>query len=305
VDLIFLGTGGSVPTPARTASATALRHGGEVILFDCGEGTQKQLMASSASMMRIKHIFITHLHGDHFLGLPGLVQSMSFYGRKEPLCVHGPEDMIGTLSRALSLGFYEMSFEVYAQDLGDGDVVRCDGYSVRAISALHSVPALSFVFEEDPRPGRFLPGKAMALGVREGRSFAALQRGESLTVDGREVLAAEVTGPPRQGLKVAISGDTRPNARFVDAARGCDAMVHEATALADAAEKAISFGHSSAAMAADSALQAKARMLFLNHISGRYADAAPILAEAEAIFRPVFVPKDLDEFKITAQPSSE
>jgi ribonuclease Z len=275
-----------------------------VILFDCGEGTQRQLMMSSASFMRIRHIFITHLHGDHFLGLPGLIQSMNFSGRTESLAVHGPEGMVDTLSRALSLGFFDMNFDVYAQDLGDGDEVVCDGYSVRAVAALHTVPALSYVLEEEPRPGRFIPEKAKALGVREGPDFAALQRGESLLIEGREVRPEEVMGPPRPGMKVAFSGDTRPNPRFAAAAGGCDAMIHEATVMSDLSEKALQYGHSSAAMAAECAAQAGARMLFLNHISGRYEDATPLREEAEAIFRPVHVPNDLDEY-LLAQPSSE
>jgi ribonuclease Z len=304
VDLIFLGTGGSVPTPLRNASSTALRRGGEVILFDCGEGTQRQLMMSSASFMRIRHIFITHLHGDHFLGLPGLVQSMNFSGRTESLAVHGPEGMVDTLSRALSLGFYDMNFDVFAQDLADEDVVVCDGYSVRAISALHTIPALSYVLEEDARPGRFLPEQAKALGVKEGPGFAALQRGEVLHLAGRDVLPEDVMGPPRPGMKVAFSGDTRPNPRFVEASRDCDAMVHEATVMSELSEKALQYGHSSAAMAAQCAAEANARLLFLNHISGRYEDAAPLREEAESIFRPVHVPNDLDEYTLT-QSSSE
>lgn len=305
MDLIFLGTGGSVPTPLRNASATALRRGGEVVLFDCGEGTQRQLMMSSASFMKIDHIFITHLHGDHFLGLPGLIQSMNFYGREGSLCVHGPEGMIDTLGRALSLGFFDMNFEVFAQDLGDGDTVQCNGYSVQAINALHTVPALSYVLTEEMRPGRFMPEKAKALGVKEGPGFAALQRGEVLLVDGHEVRPEEVMGPPRPGMKVAFSGDTRLNPRFASAAQGCDAMVHEATVLSELVEKAMQYGHSSAAMAAECAAQAKARLLFLNHISGRYEDATPLREEAEAIFRPVHIPKDLDEYLLAPQPSSE
>jgi ribonuclease Z len=261
-------------------------------------------MMSSASFMKIRHIFITHLHGDHFLGLPGLIQSMNFSGRTGSLAVHGPEGMVDTLGRALSLGFFDMNFDVYAQDLSDGDEVICDGFSIRAVEALHTVPALSYVLEEETRPGRFLPDKAKALGVKEGPGFAALQKGEVLRIGDAEVRPEDVMGPPRPGMKVAFSGDTRPNPRFAAAAKGCDAMVHEATVMADLSEKAMQYGHSSAAMAAECAAQANAKVLFLNHISGRYEDATPLREEAEAIFRPVHVPNDLDEYALT-QSSSE
>lgn len=295
----FLGTGGSIPSVNRSVSSAALQYGSDVLLFDCGEGTQRQLMMSSLSFMKIKRIFITHFHGDHFLGLPGLIQSMSFSGREDPLYIHGPAGMVELVNGIISLGYFAKGFEVWVGELDHGDTVKMDGYSVSAVRVDHSVPALGYVFQEDERPGRFLPGRAKGVGVPEGPLFSRLQRGHSVTVSGREVTPEMVMGPPRRGRKVVISGDTRPCQNLEEAARGADLLVHEATLDSSLADKAREFGHSTAEGAAGLAARAGVRSLFLNHISNRYEEPDLLEEEARQVFSGAVVAEDLMSVEVT------
>jgi ribonuclease Z len=293
VELLFLGTGGSVPTPERNTTSIALRHGPEVLLFDCGEGTQRQFMRSSFSYMKVTRIFITHLHGDHFLGLPGLIQSMNFNGRERQLAIYGPEGIKALMSAVLGLGYYDLGFDVRTVELVGGEAVEGDGFTVRAVEVEHTVPALGYVFEENPMPGRFMPERAKELGVPEGPLFARLQGGQAVKVGGRTVGPESVTGPPRTGLKMAYSGDTRPCPRFSEAARGADLLVHEATVASDLKEKAKAFGHSTAEEAGRFAAEAGVGKLYLVHFSGRYEDPTPLLEEARRYFPESYLGVDL------------
>jgi ribonuclease Z len=293
VEIIFLGTGGSVPTRDRNTSATAVRAGPEILLFDCGEGTQRQLMSSTVSFMKITRIFITHLHGDHFLGLPGLIQSMNFAGRLEPLEIYGPEGTTSTIDTILNLGYFQAGFAVTGHDISDQDVVQGKGYEVKAVRTDHSIPSFGFVFSEDVRPGRFNRARALELGVPEGPSFSRLQSGSSVTVDGRTISPEMVMGDPRPGLKVAFSGDTRPSEHFMESVLGCDLLVHEATADASLQDKAKEFGHSTARDAATIASLAGVKALYLNHFSGRYDDVGLLVDEARDIFPNTYASEDL------------
>jgi len=296
MDITFLGTGGSVPTTKRNTVSFALRLGPEVLLFDCGEGTQRQLMASSVSFMRISRIFITHHHGDHFLGLPGLIQSMNFYGRTAPLEIYGPGDTASLVSDILGLGVFDLKYEVVGHDLLPGDRVVGEGYAVDAFRAKHTVPSLGYVFQEDNRPGRFDPQKAISLGVREGPDFSRLVQGESVRVGDSSVSPSMVMGAPRKGFRLVYSGDTAPCEELGRAAVGADVLVHEATVSSDLKEKATEFGHSTARDAAELAMEAGAGTLYLVHISGRYEDPSPLLEEAAGIFSNTVIPNDLDTF---------
>lgn len=293
MELLFLGTGGSVPTPERNTTSIALRHGPEVLLFDCGEGTQRQFMRSSFSYMKVTRIFITHLHGDHFLGLPGLIQSMNFNGRERQLEIYGPEGIKALMSAVLGLGYYDLGFDVQTLELEDGDAVMGHDFSVKAVEVEHTVPALGYVFEENPMPGRFMPERAKALGVPEGPLFARLQSGQAVKVGERTVQPESVTGLPRTGLKMAYSGDTRPCPRFSEAARGADLLVHEATVASDLKEKAKAFGHSTAEEAGRFAAEAGVGKLYLVHFSGRYEDPSPLLEEARRYFPESYLGVDL------------
>jgi ribonuclease Z len=292
VQLLFLGTSGSWPTPKRNPSAVALKRGPEVILFDCGEGTQRQFMQSPLSFMRVSRIFISHFHGDHFLGLPGLVQTMTMNGREDSLHVYGPQGASETVHTLLKFGYFAPSFPVKVEELRDGDVVPCDGYEVRALEALHTVPALSYVLEEHVRPGRFDLAKAKALGIPEGPLYRRLQRGETIEVDGRAIPPEMVLGPPRRGRKIAYSGDTKPSQRLEEAAVDCDVLIHDATAESSLEEKANRYGHSTGRQAAEIAKATGARLLVLTHISPRYDDPTPILDDARTVFEPVVLAED-------------
>ncbi|HNX47213.1 MAG TPA: ribonuclease Z [Methanomassiliicoccales archaeon] len=296
MDLTFLGTGGSVPTTKRNTVSIALRLGPEVLMFDCGEGTQRQLMASSVSFMKITNIFISHHHGDHFLGLPGLIQSMNFYGREAPLNVYGPigtQEMVKTILR---LGIFDRKYEVQGHDLAPGEVVIGDGYQVAAFKANHTTPALGYAFQENDRPGRFDPDKAKALGVREGPNFSRLVEGYSVQVGSSKVTPDMVMGPSRKGLRLVYSGDTAASSELDQACVDADVLIHEATVASDLEAKAREFGHSTAKDAALLARDSGVGALYLVHISGRYEDVDVLLEEARGIFGPTTIPNDLDMF---------
>jgi ribonuclease Z len=293
VEIVFLGTGGSVPTRYRNTSATAVRVGPEIVLIDCGEGTQRQLMNSTVSFMKITRIFVTHLHGDHFLGLPGLIQSMNFAGRLDPLHIYGPEGTAALVGSVLHLGYFQAGFQVSGHDIEDQEMVQGKGYTVKAVRTDHTVPSFGFVLAEDIRPGRFNKERAMELGVPVGPLFSKLQSGSSVTVKGGTITPEMVMGDPRPGLRVAFSGDTRPCEHFMGSIIGCDVLVHEATADASLREKANEFGHSTAREAATIASLARVKTLYLNHFSGRYEDIAFLVDEARVIFPNTYASEDL------------
>ena len=295
----FIGTGGSWPSPERNVMAIAVRVGPEVILLDCGEGTQRQLMRSTVSFMKISRIFVTHFHGDHFLGLPGLIQSMALNDRKEPLEIYGPQGIVELLKSLLTLGHFKPTFEVLVEELKPGERVDFERYSVTCDLADHSVPCYAYAIEESPRPGKFNKPRALELGVPEGPMFSKLQNGESVTLaDGRVVEPSMVLGPPRKGRKLVFSGDTKPCDAVEKLAAGADLLIHDATAAADNLDKANTYGHSTAAQAGALAAKAGVRMLVLVHISPRYEDGAPLLDEARVVFPNAVLPKDLDELDV-------
>ncbi len=299
MEIVFLGTGGSVPTRYRNTSATAVRVGPEVLLFDCGEGTQRQLMSSTVSFMKISRIFVTHLHGDHFLGLPGLIQSMNFAGREDPLDIYGPEGTASVIDTILNLGYFQAGFPVSGHDVEDYEIVQGKGYSVKAVRTDHTIPSFGFVLIEDVRPGKFNRERAMELGVPEGPLFSKLQSGSNVTVMGATISPDMVMGDPRPGLKVAFSGDTRPSEHFMESILGCDLLVHEATADVSLHEKAKEFGHSTARDAATIASLAGVKALFLNHFSGRYDDIGLLVDEARNIFPNTHASEDLMVLQVT------
>jgi ribonuclease Z len=292
--IVFLGTGGTYPSKSRNVSSIAVQMGSDVVMFDCGEGTQRQLMYSPISFMRIRAIFITHLHADHFLGVPGLIQSMSLNGREERLRIVGPPGTAETVARMLSLGYFASQFEVVASEVVPGEEVRFEGFSVVAGEATHTVPALAYAVEESSRPGRFDLEKAKELGVPEGPMFRELQQGNSVCVDGRTVEPSQVMGERRKGRKLVYSGDTRPCGGVLELARGADALIHDCTLGSDHSSTASEFGHSTAREAAEIAKTASVRRLFLIHFSPRYDDLAPLEAEARAVFPNAFAARDLE-----------
>jgi len=289
----FLGTGAAIPSLDRNVASLALAREGETLLFDCGEGTQRQMMRYGVSFS-MRDIFFTHFHADHLLGLTGLVRTLGLQDRTDPLRLYGPRGARRVLEHALAVGIERNKFPVQVEELAPGDVLRRPEYDLVAVEADHRAPSLAYVLVEHTRLGRFQPERVRELGVPEGPLWGRLHRGETIQLpDGRSVGPRDLVGPPRPGRKVAISGDTRPSGAIAEAARGADLLVHEATFSEEEAEKAEQTGHSTAAAAATLARNAGVRRLVLTHISARYTREAPeLVAEAQAIFPESVVARD-------------
>jgi ribonuclease Z len=296
--LVFLGTGGTYPSKLRNVTSVAVQMPGEVVMFDCGEGTQRQLMNSSVSFMKIKKIFISHLHADHFLGLAGLIQSMSLNGREDDVTVFGPPGTATTVEAMLNLGYFESGFRVLAADLRPSGRMDFGSYSVRFVQADHSVPAVAYALEEKPRTGKFDVKKAKRLGIPEGPLYRRLQEGRTVIVDGKRIGPEKVLGPPRHGRRVVYTGDTRPSKKIVSLATGANVLIHDCTLDSSHSELAARFGHSTAAEAAGVAKQAKVGTLFLVHMSPRYEDNLILEKEAQSIFKNSKAASDLLEYHV-------
>ncbi|MGQ0535006.1 MAG: ribonuclease Z [Methanobacteriota archaeon] len=298
LDVVFLGTGASWPTADRNTAAVAIRRGPEVLLFDCGEGTQRQFQRSAASYMGVSKIFLTHYHADHFLGLPGLVQTMGMNGRTEPLEIYGPRGIDRYVEPLLSIGYNKPAFPVRLVELKDKEAAHFAGYRVEARAVVHNVPAIGYALVEDTRPGRFNKPRALELGVPEGPAFGRLQRGESVTArDGRVVRSEDVLGPTRRGRTIAYSGDVKPCEAMVELARRADILIHEATYGNDFPE-ANEYGHSTAAQAAYIAAKAEAKRLYLTHFSARYTGVRQLVEEARKVFPAAEAAHDLLEVSV-------
>ncbi len=297
LSVLFLGTAGSVPTAQRGLAGCLVRRGGDRILIDCGEGTQRQLLRSGVGLVDIEDVFITHHHADHFLGLPGMLKTFSLRSREAPLHLHGPPGLGGTV-RSLARVIGRLSYPTELTELRPGDVVRRDGYRVEAFATDHGVPSLGYGIYEDVRPGRFDIEAARRLGIPEGPLYGALQRGEAVTLpDGQRVDADRVVGPGRAGRRLVFSGDTRPCEAVLEAAAAADLLVHEATFLDEERLRAAETGHSTARQAGQLARSADVHMLALIHLSTRYAPR-DIRAEAETEFDRVVVPRDFDQIDL-------
>lgn len=296
--IVFLGTGGTYPSKIRNVTSVAIQLPGEVLMFDCGEGTQRQLMRSSVSFMKISKIFISHLHADHFLGLPGLIQSMSLNGRESTLHIYGPPGTKRDVEAMLALGYFKSGYKVVAEDLSPGTTHDFGSYVVRCVEAAHTIPSLAFSVEEKDRPGKFDVGRAKRLGVPEGPMFRRLQEGRTVTVRGRTIRPEQVLGPSRRGRKVVYSGDTKPSKEIIALARDADVLIHDCTLDSSHERLAADFGHSTAAEAAQVAKAAGVRTLYLVHISPRYEDDAVLEEEARKIFEHSYVARDFDEREV-------
>ncbi|MEA2055391.1 MAG: ribonuclease Z [Candidatus Thermoplasmatota archaeon] len=299
LSITFLGTGGSWPTVKRNVTAVALKRGSEIILFDCGEGTQRQFQKSSLSYMQISKIFISHFHGDHFLGLPGLIQTMQLNDREAALHIYGPKGMVKLTSQLLSLGYFKPSYNVIVHEIDDKEVLEFEGYKIKVLKVKHGVPALAYCLEENVRPGKFDKLKALKIGIPEGPLFNKLQKGQTVTLkDGRKITPDVILGPPRTGRKIVISGDTEPCKSMIDFARGADVLIHESTFESELEDIAGKYGHTTAYQAAKIAKKADAEKLYLVHISPRYLDYKLLEKDARRIFKDSFVPRDFQEIDI-------
>jgi ribonuclease Z len=295
LSVIFLGTGGSVPSARRSTASLLLARGGKRLMFDCGEGTQRQLQRS-LGLSQVDEIYLTHFHADHILGLPGLLKTYDLTGREEPLTIYGPLGLLD-LFKALGRLIGRTDYDLRLVELGPGDAVSHDGAQVRAFAVEHSVRANGYALIEEERPGRFDPEAAKRLGIPEGPAFAALQRGEQVDGGDGPVRPEEVMGEPRAGRTIAITGDTAPCRATVEAAHGADLLVHDASFSEEEAQRAAETGHSTVGQAAAVAREAEAKMLALVHISSRY-HVGTVLDEAREVFAPSLAPKDFDAIEI-------
>jgi ribonuclease Z len=285
IRLTFLGTSAAAPTLHRNVSGLAFKADTDLLLFDCGEGSQRQMIRFGTGFA-VDAVFFTHFHADHYLGIIGFLRTLGMGGREQPIVLHGPPPAKRLLDAAVHLGVERLAFPVEVVELKGGETLDRKSYVVKAVRVDHRVNALGYVVEEKTRPGRFDPEKARALGVPPGPDFGRLQRGETLKLqDGTEVRPEQVMGGSRSGRKVVISGDTRPCSALVAASADADLLVHEATFSDDEQERALETRHSTAREAGRVAREAKARRLILTHLSSRHdVDTAPLLQQARAEF---------------------
>jgi ribonuclease Z len=297
LDVVFLGTSGGAPTARRAPSALLVRRGGERLLFDCGEGTQRQLLQSSVGLVDLREIFLTHFHLDHWLGLPGMLKTFVLRDRDVPLTVYGPPGLKDRF-RELQGIIGRLSYPFELVEVRGGDALERDGYRLLVVPVSHGGSAVGYALVEHVRPGEFDVEAAEALGVPFGPERGALQRGEPVAlVDGRTIAPSDVLGPERAGRTVVNSGDTAPDDVLRAVAENADVLVHEATFSVDEAKRAAETGHSTAAQAAELARRAGVRLLALTHVSPRYF-GPELLREAREIFPATVLPRDFDTIDV-------
>jgi ribonuclease Z len=300
IRVVFLGTSGSVPTLKRSLPSLVVQCPKELWMFDCGENTQRQMMQGKVSFHKKLKVFLTHLHGDHVLGLPGVLQTMALMDRKELVQIFGPpgiKDFLVCTKETLNFG---LTFPVEINEiLEEGVVLNESEYTVTAVKSNHAVKSYAYSFMEKPRAGRFYPKKAQALGVPKGELWSKLQMGKEVELsNGKFVKPNEVMGLPRAGRKIVYTGDTRPFEKFVRFAANADLVIHESTFDDSLSEKAELDGHSTPSQAAEETKAAGAKQLVLTHISARYPDATLLLEQAKKVFAKTVVAEDFMELEL-------
>jgi ribonuclease Z len=293
LSVTFLGTGAATPTIDRNVAGLAVHREGETLLFDCGEGNQRQMMRYGVGFS-FREIFFSHYHADHLLGVTGLLRTMGLQDRSAPVTLYGPKGAQRILGAAINLGIERNKFPVDIVEIKPGDRLARDDYEIVVFETEHRADTVGYALVEHTRLGRFNPDRARELGIPEGPFWGQLHKGKTITLpDGRMVGPAELVGSPRAGRKVVYTGDTRPHLPVIEASQGADLLVHEATFGGDEMDRAQETGHSTAAEAARVALDAGARRLVLTHISSRYSrDAAELLAEARSVFPETVIARD-------------
>ena len=299
MEVTFLGTSSAVHSKDRNHPSIAVKAFGDVFLFDCGEGTQRQLLHTNVSPMKISKVFITHFHGDHILGLPGLLQSMSLNGRESKLTVYGPRGLNILKDAIYSLGYCAIEYPVEFIEIDTGIIEETDEYVIRAQSVRHNVPSLAYSIEEKKKP-RFLREKAIELGVPVGPAFGKLHNGEEIEIDGKIIKPEQVLGPPRKGIKITYSGDTRPCEEMILFAKDSTLLIHESTFIQNEAQNAEEYGHSTSQDAAFVTRESNSEKLIITHISTRYGEeyAQIMLKEAQEIFENTELARDYMEVNV-------
>lgn len=298
MEIVFLGTTGPIPTERRNLSSIFMEYLNEHFLFDCGEGTQRQMRIAGINFMRIDRVFITHLHADHFLGLGGLIQSMDFLERKRPLNIYGPKGLKNTINHMLSMGTFRLdSLELNAYEINEGIILKGKNYTISCTNTDHTPDSLAYCFDEDPKR-RFLKKKALDLGVPEGRMFSKLQDGETVVVHRKKITPDDVLSDPIPGRKIVYTGDTRVCENVIKLAENADILIHDGTFSHDEIENVKKAGHSTAKQAAEVAKIANVKKLYLTHVSQRYTDARLLEKEARGIFPESYVAEDFMRVKV-------
>lgn len=296
--LVFLGTAGAQPTVDRGLTCICLEKEAEILMFDAGEGAQLSYLKSGLGWNKKMKIFVTHLHGDHCVGILGLLQTMTMQNRTEPLEIYGPEGIEEFIAANIKVLNFGLSFPVMITSIEEEKVVDEKTYSVFSCKAAHSVPAYSYLFEEKDKPGRFNTEKAKQLGIPEGKLWNQLQNGHEIKVGDKTVKPSEVLGEKRPGKKIGISGDTRPTKELEEFFKNCNYLSFDSTFLDELKDKAIETHHSTAKEAATLAKNANVENLILTHFSARYKDESVLVDEAKTIHGSVIGAKDLLEIEI-------
>jgi ribonuclease Z len=300
MQLVFLGTSSATPTVERGLSSIALIRGSELILFDAGEGMQRNFIKAGLGMNRKMKIFITHMHADHCVGLLGLLQTMGLQGREKSIDIYGEPRLEEFLRENMRIINFGLTFDVIVSRIeNEGLVVNENDYQISCCEALHSVPSLAYCLEEFDRPGVFNVKEAKRLGIPESELYSKLQHGQDIVYKGETIRASQVIGLPRKGRKIGISGDTRPTDKLAKFFKGCNVLIFESTYSQDKQQKAIENWHSTAAEAATIARKAEVDKLFLTHFSARYDETSLLVKEASAIHSNVESAEDLKAVKIS------
>lgn len=291
MEIIFLGTSSAVPTLERNHPSIALRAFAEVMLFDCGEGTQRQLIEAKISPMKITKIFISHFHGDHILGLGGLIQSLGFRGREKDLDIYGPKGLHKIINAISSFGYFQINYNLNIHEIQDGTVIETEDYVVECAKVEHNIPSYAYSIREKKKP-LFLREKAEELGIPPGPLYGKLHNGEEVEFEGRIIKPEQVLGEAKKGNKISYSGDTRPCEAMIRLARDSDILIHESTYEAEDYQRAVDNAHSTSVEAAEIAREANVNELVLTHISTRYTSDENIKSEAQKVFKNTKVARD-------------
>ncbi|MDO5827544.1 MAG: ribonuclease Z [Methanobrevibacter sp.] len=291
MEIIFLGTSSAVPTLERNHPSIALRAFAEVMLFDCGEGTQRQLIEAKISPMKITKIFISHFHGDHILGLGGLIQSLGFRGREKDLDIYGPKGLQRIINAISNFGYFQINYNLNIHEIDDGTIIETEEYAVECAKVEHNIPSYAYSIREKKKP-LFLRKKAEELGIPPGPLYGKLHKGEEVEFEGRIIKPEQVLGEAKKGKKISYSGDTRPCEEMIRLARDSDILIHESTYEAEDHQRAVDNAHSTSVEAAEIAREANVNELVLTHISTRYTSDENILSEAQKVFKNTKVAKD-------------
>ena len=296
--LVFLGTSGAMPTTDRGLTCICLVKDNEILMFDAGEGAQISYLKSGLPWNKKMKIFVTHLHGDHCIGILCLLQTMNLQNRTESVEIFGPDGIDEFIAANIKILNFGLSFPVLISRVNEGLIVDEKDYSVFANDANHGIPAFSFRFDEKDRPGKFFPENAKALEIPEGELWRELQMGNSIEIDGKEIFSSQVTGKRRPGRKIGVSGDTRPTDELVEFFKNCDYLSFDSTFADELKDKAVEANHSTAKEAAELAEKANVSTLILTHFSARYNDESVLLEEAKKIHDNTIAAKDLLEVNI-------